>query len=147
MLPGVGGDGEGLLHQPVRLVAIAIWTTVGVALLVLRAVAGRVLVETAAATLALHFAVSKKAARHSTCAPRFAVRPSSHASFALIPDEDRARLDRLSFLLGKTALDTWKQTDATCLEQDDGVRGGADMAVVGLHAVHVDPSGGEASSR
>lgn len=147
MLAGVGGDGERLLHQAVRLVAIAVWATVRVTLLVLRAVAGRVLVETAAATLALHFAVSKKAARHSTCAPRFAVRPASHTSFALIPDEYRSRLDRLSFLLGKTALDTWKQANATRLEQDDGVRRSADMAVVGLHAVHVDLCGGEASSR
>lgn len=90
MLALIRGDAEGLLHEAVWLVAIAVRTAVGVVFLVHHAVAVGILVVTRAATLTLHFAVGKEASRDATRTPRFAVGPSSHASFALVPDEDGA---------------------------------------------------------
>jgi len=89
VLAVVRGDGEGLLHKPVWLISVAVRPTVGVILLlrlsVLDAITVGVLLEAAATTLALHFAICKKASRNSACAPGFAVCPSSHAGFALVP--------------------------------------------------------------
>lgn len=136
MLALVGGDTERLLHQTVWLVAIAIWASVGVVLRSHHAVAVGILVETGATTLAFHFTIGEKASRYSTRAPGFAVSPSSHASFAFIPDKDRARLDGLSFLFGQAALHAWEKSYAACLEKDDSICWRAHMAVVRLHAVH-----------
>lgn len=91
MLVVVGGDGEGLLHETVRLVAVAIRATIGVLFVAsLGGVTAGILVEAAAAAtaFALHLAVGEKAARNPTGTPRFAVGPSAHASFALVPDKD-----------------------------------------------------------
>ena len=98
MLAVVGGDREGLLHQPVGLVAIAVRATIRVILSALHAVSVRVLVEATAATLSLHLTVGEEAPRYSTGTPRLAIRPSSHASLSFVPHEDRSGLDRLSLL-------------------------------------------------
>jgi hypothetical protein len=47
------------------------------------------------------------------------------AGLALVP--------RLPLLLGRTSLHSRGETDATCLEENDGVRGRANVAVVSLH--------------
>lgn len=133
----VGGNGERLLDQTIRLVSIPIGSTairVGI-LLSGAAIALSILVEAVASSLALHLAVGEKAARNPACAPGFAIGPSSHPGLSLIPDEDGSRFDRLSFLFGESALDAWEQSDATCFEQNDRVGGRAHVPIVRLHAV------------
>jgi hypothetical protein len=106
MLARRGGDAERLLHQAVLLVAVPIWA-VAIHLLVLVAAPPAVrrlacpssVVELASATLALHFSVCEEAAGHSAGAPRLAIRPAPHAGLSLIPHEDGARSNGLSFLL------------------------------------------------
>lgn len=135
VLAVVGGDGEGLLHEAVGLVAVAIGSTVRILVVGgLSGIATGILVETARATsLAFHLTVGQETSRDTACTPRFAVSPSAHARLALVPDKHRARLDRLPLLLRQTSLDTGEKTDTTCLEKNDGVRRRADVTVVSLH--------------
>lgn len=134
MLVVVRGNGERLLHQAVRLVAVTVRPAVGVLLVAgLSGFSAGVLVEAAASPLALHLAVGEKAARNTAGTPGFAICPSAHAGFALIPDENRSRFDRLPFLLRKAPLDTRKETDAACFKENDGVRRSADVPVICLH--------------
>lgn len=147
-------DAEGLLHEPVRLVPVSF----GLPLLILVTTAARVrrparrstpvvassplhsghslrrrVVESGPA-LALHLPVRQEAARDSARAPRLAVCPSSHSRFPLVPHEHRARPDRLPLLFRKSSLHPRQQPESTCLEQLDGIRRRADVAVVGLHS-------------
>lgn len=135
VLAVVGRDGERLLHEAVGLVTVAIGSTVRVLVVrCLSGIAAGILVEAARATsLALHLTVGQETSRYTTGAPGFAVSPSAHARLALIPDKHRARLDRLPLLLGQTSLHSREKTDATCLEENNGVRGSANVAVVCLH--------------
>jgi hypothetical protein len=135
VLAVVGGDGEGLLHEAVRFVAVAIGSAVGVLVVgCLGGIAAGILVETARATsLALHLTVGQETSRDTAGAPGLAVSPSAHARLALIPDKHRARLDRLPLLLRQTSLHSREKTDATCLEENDGIRRRANVAVVSLH--------------
>ena len=135
VLAVIRSDGERLLHEAVGLVTVAIGSTVRVLVVgSLGGIAAGILVEAARATsLALHLTVGQETSRYTTGAPGFAVSPSAHARLALIPDKHRARLDRLPLLLGQTSLHSREKTDATCLEENNGVRGSANMAVVCLH--------------
>lgn len=135
VLAVVGSDGERLLHEAVRLVAVAIGSAVRVLVVgCLGGIAAGILVEAARATsLALHLTVGQETSRDTAGAPGLAVSPSAHARLALIPDKHRARLDRLPLLLGQTPLHSREKADATCLEENDGVRGRANVAVVSLH--------------
>lgn len=99
VLSTAGSDGEGLLHQAIRLVPVAVWSAVLVCLSSAYAISVRSFVKTPAASLAFHLAVCQEAARDTARAPRLAVRPSSHSSFSLIPDEHRAGSDRLPLFL------------------------------------------------
>jgi len=130
-----GGDGEGLLRQTIGLVAVAVRSSVRIALVPLHAIAVGSLVKVAASTLALHFTVCEEAPRDPTGAPRLAIRPPAHARFSLIPHEDGARLDGMSLLLGQASLYSRQKSDAACLEQNDGVRGGSHVTVVRLHSL------------
>lgn len=136
MLTLIGGNAERLLHQTIGLVAIPVWPAIGVVFRAHHAVAIGILVEARAATFAFHFAIGEKTSRHATRGPGLSVRPSSHASFTLVPYKDRAGLDRLPLLFGQTSLHTWEQSDATRLKQDDGVCWSSHMTMIGLHAVH-----------
>lgn len=70
VLAVVGGNREGLLHEAVRFVAVAIRTAVRVLFIAgLRSVAAGCLIEAGSASLALHLAVGQKAARHSAGTP------------------------------------------------------------------------------
>jgi hypothetical protein len=149
----LGGDAEGLLHQPVGLVPIAIGPFFPIAQIAVTT-AGHLasfqglVVDTwqffiaerlnggEPASLTLHFAIGQKATRNPAGAPRFAVGPSAHTSLALVPDEDGSRFDLLALLFGQAALDSRQQSKTTCLEQGDGVLGSADVTRVGLHARH-----------
>jgi hypothetical protein len=135
VLAVVGRDGEGLLHEAVGLVAVAIGSTVRVLVVGgLSGVAAGILVKTARATsLAFHLTVGQETSRDTTGAPRFAVSPSAHARLALIPHKHRAGFDRLPLLLGQASLHAREETDATCLEKNDCIRRRADVTVVGLH--------------
>jgi len=137
MLAVVCGDGERLLHEAVRFVAVAIGSAIGVLVVGgLSSIAAGILVETASATsLAFHLAVGQETSRDTAGTPRFAVGPSAHACLAFIPDKHRAGLDGLSLLLGQTPLHAREKADATRLEEDDGVRRRADVTVVRLHSV------------
>lgn len=93
VLAGRSGDAEGLLHQTVRLVSVALRLAV---LLVFVATAARVgslagttsAAAKAATALALHLAVCQEAARNSAGTPRLSIGPSPHAGFPLVPNED-----------------------------------------------------------
>lgn len=98
MLARGRGDAERLLHEPVRLVAVAIRTIVHrlAAIVVAASCTVRGLSRpwsnrmqyTAASTLALHLTISQKASRHATCAPRLSIRPPPHSGFPLVPNKD-----------------------------------------------------------
>lgn len=87
MLATIGGDGERLLHQPVRFVSVSVRAAIRVAFDAVNAVTVGVFVEAAASTFALHLTICEEASGHSAGAPRFAVRPSAHARLALVPHE------------------------------------------------------------
>jgi hypothetical protein len=139
MLSARGGDGEGLLHETVWFVAIAVWAFIRIAVLAGRGSSTGALgslycwYKAISSPLALHFSIGQEAARHAACTPGFPVRPSSHASLPLVPYEDGAGLDLLSFFFGESALHPWQQAYATGFEEEDGVRWSANVAVVGLH--------------
>lgn len=143
VLAGGGGDTKGLLHQAVGLISVAIGAFVSAIAAVVVTTAGALggfpgsrngaLRYSGASSLAFHLAIREKAARHATGAPGLAVRPAAHAGFSLIPDKDGPRADQLPFFLGQSTLDAREKTNATGLEEDDGVRRSADMAVVRLH--------------
>lgn len=91
MLVGVGGDGKGLLHETIWLVAIAVGSaTIGITIWIAHAITICCLVKAAATTFALHFAVGEKTARNSTGTPGLSVGPTTHTRFTFIPDEDRS---------------------------------------------------------
>jgi hypothetical protein len=105
VLAGGSGDAEGLLHQPVGLIPVAIGALIGAISSVLIAAptfgrlaasGHRVLRNAATTTLALHLPIGQEAARDTTGAPGLSVRPPAHARFALIPDEHGARPNRLA---------------------------------------------------
>lgn len=110
-------DAEWLLHQVVRLISVTIGSLICpvTKLLIifrcgLRCLAGSgygALRNIATSVLALHLSVRQKAAGDSTCTPWFAVSPSAHACFPLIPDEYRARPNGLLFLLWPSSLHSW----------------------------------------
>lgn len=96
MLTRRGGDGEGLLHESIRLVAITIRAVFALVLTVLSILLVAWVErcrETVSASLTFHLAISQEAARDTTCTPRLAVGPSPHPCLTLIPDEDRTRPD------------------------------------------------------
>lgn len=144
-----GGDAERLLHQAVGLVAVSVWSILVGAVFgaAVRLVARLLRGKAVSSTLALHLAVGQEAPRHSACAPRFPVRPPAHAGFPLVPDEDRAGLDLLALLLGQAALHARQQAGATGLEEDDGIVGGAHVAVICLHGGHVSRRGAGGAKR
>lgn len=128
------GDAEGLLHETVGLVAVALGLAV-VKILVAHAavLAGATAGAKAAASLALHFAVGEEAAGDTAGAPGLAVGPSAHAGLALVPDEDGAGADGLALLFGETTLDAGQKAKTAGLEELDGIGGSTDVAVVRLH--------------
>lgn len=141
-----GGDAEGLLHEAVRLVAVAGWLLGHAAhhlgiLVAASPTVGRLardasrlrLPVVASAPLALHLAVGEEAARDPARAPRLAIGPPPHAGLAFIPHKDRAGLDRLPLLLRQASLHPRQHAEPAGLEQLDGIRRRAHMAVVCLH--------------
>jgi hypothetical protein len=94
MLASRGSDAEGLLHQTIGLVAVTLGLTIVVVLVAGAAAVGRLAGSPAGAaetapSFALHLSIREKASRDPTGAPRFPIRPSPHASFPLVPNEDR----------------------------------------------------------
>jgi hypothetical protein len=96
MLALIGGDAEGLFHETIRLVAVAVGTAVGVGFLWIR-VGG--FFETRA-TFAFHFAVGQETPRDPAGGPGLAIGPAAHSGLALVPYEDGAGFDGLALLFG-----------------------------------------------
>jgi hypothetical protein len=148
----LGRDAEGLLQQPVRFVAVAVGAFVQVLIAVagllsvdaLRARTGRPLGGGCcgrlreAAALSFHFSVCQEAAGNAAGAPRFSIGPPPHAGLSLVPDEDGAGSDLLALLLGEAALNARENSQATGLEEHNGILRSADLAVVRFHAGHDD---------
>jgi hypothetical protein len=99
-----GGDTERLLHKAIRFVSIAVRLSI---VLVLVATAAGVwgfagaspAATEAVSALALHFSIGQKTPRDPAGTPGFAVGPSPHARFSLVPDIDGAGPDGLALLL------------------------------------------------
>lgn len=132
-------DAEGLLHKPVGLVPVAVgFRVVDVVLAaaarvggLARGSLGALAVDVAA--LALHLPVRQEAARHATGAPRFAVGPPPHAGLLLVPDEHGPGADALALLFREPTLDAGEHAYPARFKELDGIGGGLNPAVVGLH--------------
>lgn len=150
-----GGDAKGLLDEAVWLVAVAIGAICGggsvAAVGVMPGIGGAghdgcILCGSgkgASSSLALHLAVGEEAARDAAGTPGLAVGPPPHTSLTLVPDEDGARLDLLTLLLGQATLDARQMAQSACLEEDNGVGGSSHLAGVRLHGA----DGGDNVSR
>jgi len=99
MLAVVGSNGKGLLHEPIRLISIAIRATVRICFVALHTIAIGILLHSASTSLPFHLAIRQETSTDTACAPGLAISPASHARLSLVPYEHRARFDRLTFLL------------------------------------------------
>lgn len=88
MLSIIGGDRERLLHKTIRFISVSVWATIGVTFVSRYTIAIRIFVEIATSAFAFHLAICEEAAGDTAGTPRLPVRPSSHSSLSLIPNED-----------------------------------------------------------
>lgn len=129
-------DAEGLFHESVGLVLVAI----GFAVVLLTAVAriggfasASLATPKPVTSLALHLSVRQEAARHAASTPRLPVGPSPHPGFSLIPDEDRAGPNGLPLFLRQSPLYSRQQAQSASLEELDGLCGSPHNAIKRFH--------------